>query len=591
MAFIPSAVTDALGGLLSDLPTAGEALQDVKQKLGGLPLMDPGAENQGKAVEDLAQAGLISHADADQWKSRLMMMAHEDGQSIYDLPGTMVPPAFVSTAGAILGAPIYQGADEPSLGKAWDSTLANWKGIFAEPDTQLNALIKLMPAGVRTPEEVNSARMIENLQGMQRSTLPAAGPLTIEEAEKAPSAYVDTFSEQFPQYMTEQTIDPVLEAELTYATVNPRELGLDDFGPGRVAAAQESIAGRLERGENVAEITQAMANPKLLTENVKGGAWGGIRDFLLGSAQASGFTPSVRVPVEKTEDTTFSDLLKAAKLESTRVRTPRPRGMPIPKDTAINRLMQLDTPRIPFSEPEGARGVGSDTRQYLLNRQFGTGTDDRAPMVDTFAPPETPSMVPVTNEEAMASDVAQALANTDQPVQQNLQALAALAQTDPSIAERYVPGSQALQDITTQVESFSEPRVEWTPPKKKEVKKVKGPTKAQKAATRKANQAANKKLLAAKVKARDIQKAKNAAIREKKLAARESAKQAKERKAAEKALAVQRQHEKMARVEELKRHEQMLRFADESRKAYLARKKQEDELREAQGYGWGDMFT
>ena len=56
-------------------------------------------------------------------------------------------------------------------------------------------------------------------------------------------------------------------------------------------------------------------------------------------------------------------------------------------------------------------------------------------------------------------------------------------------------------------------------------------------------------------------------------------------------MAVQRQHEKMARVEELKRHEQMLRFADESRKAYLARKKQEDELREAQGYGWGGMFT
>jgi len=195
-------------------------------------------------------------------------------------------------------------------------------------------------------------------------------------------------------------------------------------------------------------------------------------------------------------------------------------------------------------------------------------------------------------EQPIEQAVAQALANTGQPVQQNLQALAALAQIDPSIAETYVPGSQALQDITTQVESFSEPTVEWTPPKKQEVKKVKkGPTPEEKAATRAANQAANKKLLAEKKDARVILRAKNAKIRAEKLADRESAKQTRIRKAAEKALALQREREKKARVEELKRYEDMLRFADETRKAYLARKKQEDELREAQGYGWGDMFT
>jgi len=177
-------------------------------------------------------------------------------------------------------------------------------------------------------------------------------------------------------------------------------------------------------------------------------------------------------------------------------------------------------------------------------------------------------------------------------IESQLQALAELSQTDPSIAKRYVAGSQALQDITTQVESFSEPTVEWTPPKKKEVKKVKGPTKKQKAATRRANQAANKKLLAEKKEARDIQKAKNAEIRAEKLAARESAKQARERKSAEQALAVQRRHEKMAREQELKRFEKQLRnAAEESRAAYLARKKQEDELREVQGYGWGDIST
>ena len=163
------------------------------------------------------------------------------------------------------------------------------------------------------------------------------------------------------------------------------------------------------------------------------------------------------------------------------------------------------------------------------------------------------------------------------------------APEDERVVESFT--KQGLMDIATQVESFATiPKV--SKPKKKEVKKVKkGPTKEQKASTRKANQAANKKLLADKKEARDIQKAKNAAIRAEKLAAKESAKQASERKAAEKALAIQRVHEKMAREEELKRHEQMLRFAEESRQAYLARKKQEDELREAQGYGWGDMFT
>ena len=95
-------------------------------------------------------------------------------------------------------------------------------------------------------------------------------------------------------------------------------------------------------------------------------------------------------------------------------------------------------------------------------------------MVDTFAPPELPYIVPVTNTEAMASDVQRALDRAGRigptpPVtapEAQLQAITELAQTDPTIAARYTtPGSQDLIDIATQVESFANiPETPWTPP-------------------------------------------------------------------------------------------------------------------------------
>ena len=132
--------------------------------------------------------------------------------------------------------------------------------------------------------------------------------------------------------------------------------------------------------------------------------------------------------------------------------------------------MDLTDPSIPgstyFQTP-----TAEESRKFFLDRQFGTGTETRAPMVDTFEPPEPPYMTPVTNVEAMASDVQRALDRAGRidiptgPITANdwfarpetqLQALTELAQTDPTIAERYTtPGSQDLIDIATQVESFS----------------------------------------------------------------------------------------------------------------------------------------
>ena len=88
---------------------------------------------------------------------------------------------------------------------------------------------------------------------------------------------------------------------------------------------------------------------------------------------------------------------------------------------------------------------------------------------DTIGGPEVGVETP---EQIMASNVAQALA-TQTPrgmpgsarVTPELQALVELAQTDPTIAERYTtPGSQDLIDIATQQESFANiPETPWTP--------------------------------------------------------------------------------------------------------------------------------
>jgi hypothetical protein len=311
----------------------------------------------------------------------------------------------------------------------WDQS----SGVYTDEILPRPIPGQLGPALAQTGMEpyVGSTPVSQALQGI----FPEGAPTSLMEPAQPPRS-LPIGTPGWQPDIPAQTIDPALAAELTYATVDPRQVGLDVFDPGRVTAAQENIAGRLERGENVAEITQAMTNPALLTESVRGGAWGKLRDFLISPAQAKNTSifKSPRVAVEQPEDTTLSDLLKAAKTET--------------GDVAINRLMDLREPRpVRFSDPDDVR---RDNAMRLA----------RAPAV-------------LTNEEEMASDVAIALANAKPrprgmpapSVTGELQALTELAKTDPSISDRYTtPGSQALQDITTQVESFSEPTVEWTPP-------------------------------------------------------------------------------------------------------------------------------
>jgi hypothetical protein len=82
--------------------------------------------------------------------------------------------------------------------------------------------------------------------------------------------------------------------------------------------------------------------------------------------------------VRKLLDKAKSEILRGVDFDK-----PRPRGMPRVRST-LDQMMDLDiAPRVPGStsiQPPTAE----ESRRFFLDRQFGTGTETRAPMVDTF---------------------------------------------------------------------------------------------------------------------------------------------------------------------------------------------------------------
>jgi len=111
---------------------------------------------------------------------------------------------------------------------------------------------------------------------------------------------------------------------------------------------------------------------------------------------------------------------------------------------------------------EFEREPGPEPTWFPATTSSGIGEQGWRPDLPVRTP-GGPEVGVETPEQIMASNVAQALA-TQTPrgmpgsarVTPELQALVELAQTDPTIAERYTtPGSQDLIDIATQQESFS----------------------------------------------------------------------------------------------------------------------------------------
>jgi len=197
----------------------------------------------------------------------------------------------------------------------------------------------------------------------------------------------------------------------------------------------------------------------------------------------------------------------------------------------------------------------------------------------------------VEEQVIVASEVQNALTNAaaGKPVQENLQAIVALSKIDPTIAKRYTtPGSQALQDITSQVESFADmpavPQPKPTKPKGETIEQKKEAA-AQKRRDKKAaakREAADKRAAdkaAAKSKAMSQAQKRNIARAAKASRAAEAAREAATKKAAED----QRRKDKEAqKIWDM--HKKMQEQNKEQRAREAAR-------RLAFGYGSGAMYT
>ena len=256
-----------------------------------------------------------------------------------------------------------------------------------------------------------------------------------------------------------------------------------------------------------------------------------------------------------------------------------------------------------------ARGLAGAEMEGIEPRiPYSFPADDRAPMVDTFAPPEPPYMVPVTSTEAMASEVQRALDRADRiapptgPITANdwfarpetqLQALTELAETDPTIAERYTtPGSQDLIDITSQVESFADmPAVPQPKPTK-----PKGETIEQKKEA--AAQKRRDKRAAAKREAADKRAADKAAAKSARMSAAQKRNIAKVAKASRKAEAkreadtkkrAQEQRDKLDSASKKALQDHMAWMATQTKR--VAKEEKKRAKRYAGGKGGALMYT
>jgi len=134
----------------------------------------------------------------------------------------------------------------------------------------------------------------------------------------------------------------------------------------------------------------------------------------------------------------------------------------------VGRSMSLDVPM----EFEGRQlepqypYMGTDVSNVRLDKPVERMVPEREKVVEEVSEKRVKEIkkkpkekrTSVEEQVVVASEVQKALSNAakGKPVKQELKAIVELAKVDPTIVARYTtPGSQALQDITAQVDSFS----------------------------------------------------------------------------------------------------------------------------------------
>jgi hypothetical protein len=245
---------------------------------------------------------------------------------------------------------------------------------------------------------------------------------------------------KFPWQSQKYTADPALEQALTHQ-YNPAEFGLDPFTREQVGTSSNFLANLMAEGTEAQKTAiQRAISPGtsgILRENL---AAHFARDdaespFMVDPSTGETYEFASRAPVD------MANILRAAEVEPTISREQEIENMMI-EDRAEQLKFHPASPlyEAPFEEGTGPEEEVSEERVVEIKKK----------------PRE--ERTSVEEQVVVASEVQKALSNASKgkKVKNELKAIVELAKVDPTIVKRYTTvGSQELQDITAQVDSFS----------------------------------------------------------------------------------------------------------------------------------------
>ena len=234
--------------------------------------------------------------------------------------------------------------------------------------------------------------------------------------------------------------DPALEQAITHQ-YNPAEFGLDPFTREQVGTSSNFLANLMAEGTEAQKTAiQRAISPGtsgILRENL---AAHFARDdaespFMVDPSTGETYEFASRAPVD------MANILRSAEVEPT-----------ISREQEIENMMREDR--------EEQLKFHPSSPLYEAPFEEGTGPEEEVSEERVVAIKKKPKEKRTSVEEqvVVASAVKKALSNASKgkKVKKELKAIVELAKVDPTIVKRYTtPGSQELQDITAQVDSFS----------------------------------------------------------------------------------------------------------------------------------------